>query len=91
MDFNFVKEIPESILIANKRLWNFIVFQVKFNRFLHPNEHTQKIFYDLVRRFGAVPSKIGHFQSSESIFEAKYQLNLPENDFFLNIKLGEQL
>ena len=73
-------------------LWNFIVFQVKFNRFLYPNKHTQMIFWYLVRRFGWELSKIGHFQSSASIFGAKYQLNLPRKWFsFLNIKLGEQL
>ena len=34
-----------------------------------------------------------HFQSSESIFEVKYQLNLPENYFLLRIctELEEQL
>ena len=29
----------------------FIVRQVKFNRFLHPNEHSQRIFQYLVRPF----------------------------------------
>ena len=37
------------------------------------------------------PTKLGHFQSSESIFEDKFHLNLPENDFLLNTKLEEQL
>ena len=36
----------------------------------------------LVNKTSGEPTKIGHFQSSESIFEVKYQLNLPENDFF---------
>ena len=66
--------------VALRGLWNSIGFQVKFNK-LHPNEHTQRIFWYFVRRFRAESSKIGHFQSSESIFEAKYQLNLPENSF----------
>ena len=30
------------------QLWNFIVRQVKFNRFLHPNENPQRIFWKLV-------------------------------------------
>ena len=34
-------EVP---LLGWWQLWNFIVWQVKFNRFLHPNEHYQRIF-----------------------------------------------
>ena len=30
-------------------------------------------------------AKIGHFQNSESIFEVKYLLNLPENNFLIRI------
>ena len=44
--------------VAWRGLWNFIVFQVKFNRFLHPNEHAQRIFWYLVKRFDWEPSKI---------------------------------
>ena len=51
---------------------NFIVPQVKFNRFLLSNEHTQGIFWYFLRQFEWELSNIGHFQSSESIFEAKY-------------------
>jgi len=35
-------------------------------------------------RFCNEPTKIGHFQNSESIFEVKYLHNLPENDFLHN-------
>ena len=54
------------------RLWNFIERQVKFNAFLHPNEHPERICSYLVRQFEAELAKIGHFQISKSIFEAKY-------------------
>ena len=40
--------------------WNFLVYQVKFNRFSHPNEHIQRIYWYLVRLFGSVPTKLGH-------------------------------
>ena len=53
-------------------LWNFIGRQVKFNAFLHPNEHPERICLYLVRQFEAELAKIGHFQISKSIFEAKY-------------------
>ena len=36
--------------LAWRGLWNFIVDQVKFNRFLLPNERTQRIFWYLLRR-----------------------------------------
>ena len=45
-------------------LWNFIGRRVKFNAFLHPNEHTEKICSYLVRQFEAELAKIGHFQIS---------------------------
>ena len=54
------------------QLWNFIGRQVKFNAFLHPNEHPERICSYLVRQFEAELAKIGHFQISKSIFEAKY-------------------
>ena len=38
-------------------------------------------------RFYNEPTKIGHIQNSESIFEVKYLHNLPENDFlFLKLE-----
>ena len=42
-------------------------------------------FFPTVIWIGNKPTKIGHFQTSESIFEVKFQLNLPENDFLLRI------
>ena len=65
--------------LAWRQLWNFIVFQVKLNRFLHPNNHAQRIFWYLVKWFDATPLKIGIFWFSKSIFNAKTQLNLYEN------------
>ena len=44
--------------------------QVKFNTFLHPNEHTERICLYLVRQLDSV-SSIRYFQTSKSIFEAK--------------------
>ena len=47
--------------LAYWRLWNFIVRHMKFNSFLHSNEHAPRIFFwYLVKRFEAEPSKIGH-------------------------------
>ena len=52
--------------------WNFIGRQVKFNAFFQPYEHPQRICLYLVRQSEAELAKIGHFQISKSIFEAKY-------------------
>ena len=62
----------ERCLLVWTRLWNFIERQVKFNALLHPNEHPERICSYLVRQFEAELAKIGHFQISKSIFEAKY-------------------
>ena len=64
------------------QLWNFSVVHLKFNSILHLNEPPKRIFWYLVRPFDWGLSKIGLFQFSESILEAKIQLDLPENDFF---------
>ena len=45
---------------------------MKFNAFLHPNKHPERICSYLVRQFEAELAKVGHFQISKSIFEAKY-------------------
>ena len=45
---------------------------MKFNAFLHPYEHPERICSYLIRQFGAELAKIGHFQISKLIFEAKY-------------------
>ena len=52
-------ELQECI-VARWQLWNFIVRQVKFNMFLHPNEPPRRIFWFIVRKLEAEPSKIGH-------------------------------
>ena len=36
---NYVCSLPCVMEGACKQMWNLIVFQVKFNKFLHPNEH----------------------------------------------------
>ena len=59
------KEIPHQICpdIIDKAWWrlrNFMVRQVKFNLFLHPNEPPQRIFWYIVRQLEAKPSKIWH-------------------------------
>ena len=56
------------------RLWNFIGSQAKFNSFLVTNEDPERICLYLGREFNDKPSKIGHFQTSKSIFGAKYDL-----------------
>ena len=60
-----------SMVIEEKTLGSVMTvveFQVKFNRFLHPNELPQKIFWYLVRQLDWGLSKIGHFQLLKSIF-----------------------
>ena len=58
------------------RLWNFIGRHTKFHSFLHPNEHTKRIFWYQVKRFDWRPLKIGIFGLSKSIFNVKTQKNL---------------
>ena len=41
--------------LAWRQLWNFMRFQVKFNMFLHPYEHPQRIFWYLVKLFASRP------------------------------------
>ena len=65
---------PRLHRLAWWQLWNFIECQAKFNRFLYPNKHIQRIFWYLVRLFESELSKIGNFQSSESFLEAKFHL-----------------
>ena len=43
---------------ALRGLWNFIVFQVKFNIFLHPYEHVQSICWYFVKWFDLTPQKL---------------------------------
>ena len=31
-------------------MWDFIVFQLKFNRFLHSDEYPERFFLDLIMR-----------------------------------------
>ena len=45
---------------------------MKFIAFLHPNEHPERICPYLVRQFEAKLAKVGPFQTSKSIFEAKF-------------------
>ena len=68
-----------------QQLWNFLVAQLKFNRFLHLNEPPKRIFWYLIRPFDWRLSKLGQFQFLESILEAKIWLDHPENDFLICI------
>ena len=66
----------------------FLSFQLGYPKsvtVLHRNQHLQRKFWYLVNQSNDEPTKIGQFQSSESMFEFKYQLHLPENDFLLRI------
>ena len=45
-------------LVVWPRLWHFLVRQVKFNRFLVPNEHPERICLYLVRQLDDKPAKI---------------------------------
>ena len=60
--------------VAWWELWNFIECKAKFCRFLYTNWYIQKILWHLARLFESKLSKIGNFQSSKWIFDAKSQL-----------------
>ena len=53
MFLNILKAINGWIwqLLLWWKLWNFIVRQVNFNRFSHPNKHPQSFFQYLVKSF----------------------------------------
>ena len=61
------------------QLRNFIVRQVEFNRFLHPNEHPQRIFWYLVRLFDWEPSKIWHILLSKPCLEMNWISFISDN------------
>ena len=46
----WITEPATDSWLGSKQLWNSIVWQVTFNRFLHPNEHSQRIFWYLARK-----------------------------------------
>ena len=50
----------DECLLVWWQFYNFIVRHMKFNIFLHPNEHPQRIFWYIIRLFDWEPSKIGH-------------------------------
>ena len=47
--------------LVSWELWNFIVWQIKFNAFLHPNELPRRIFWYLVRQLDWGQSEMGSF------------------------------
>ena len=50
----------EDPLIVWLQLWNLLVYQVKFNRFLYPNEHIERVFWLIGRLFEVEPVSLGH-------------------------------
>ena len=48
---------------------------MKFNAFLHPNEHPQRICLYLVRQFEAELAKIGHIFTKESFTRMVQKIN----------------
>ena len=64
---------------------------MKFNTFLHPNEHPERICSYLVRQIEAELAKLKYFQISKSIFEAKYESIFLKGKFLFEYQLGEQL
>ena len=77
---NFKSTILSSIhWLCVLLLWELTVvefqsLQMKFNRFLHPNELPQRIFWYLVRQLDWGQSKIGYFQFLKTIFRPKINL-----------------
>jgi len=74
-------------MIIWSRLWNFIGSQVKFNSFLVTNEHPEGICLYLSREFDDEPSKIRHFQISNSFFGAKYDLIFLKQKFLFEYQI----
>ena len=77
--------------------WNFKGKQVKFNRFLHPIEHTERIFWYLLRSFEGGPQKsetsahhslpiFGTMIKSRGAFSSQNKV-----DFFILITFFEKL
>ena len=60
---------------------------MKFNAFLHPNEHPERICSYRVRQFEAELAKIGHFQISKSIFGAKCDLIFLKQKFLFEYQI----
>ena len=56
--------------------------QVKFNIFLHLNEHAQRIFWYIVRRFEAGSSKIGHIFTKYSILKLQEMIKCHDQKLF---------
>ena len=69
------------------RLWNFMVRQVKLNRFLHPNDLPQRIFWYLIRQLDWMESKVGYFQFFKSTFRSKINLIILKMIFVLEYQI----
>ena len=84
---NPMLSIKMPILLLNMVRWviEFLTVYPKLVTVLHRNQHHQRKFWYLVNKSNGELTKIGHFQSSKSIFEVKYQLNCPEKYFFVRI------
>ena len=75
--------------IAWWQVWNFIVLQTKFNRYLHPNKPPRRFFWYLPRRLRAL--KISYFEFSKAKLLAKIELDLSSDDSSLNVEKEEHL
>ena len=64
-------------------LWNFVMWQIKFNKFLHSNELPQRIFWYLVRQLDWKQSKNGCLKFSKLIFWPKINLIIVKMIFVL--------
>ena len=63
------------------RLWNFVMNQVKLDRFLHQNVHPQIIFWYLVRQHSWELSKTGHIFAKEFFFKMNEIKNAVNKSF----------
>ena len=59
--------------------------QSKSNKFYHEIQHTQGKSQYILNWNTGEPTKIGHFQTSKSIFGEKFSLCHPENDYCFRI------
>ena len=78
--FTTTASVVESIQDSSRRLR--IQLKDRLSTLINP---VYLFFCQLSPRFWNELTKIGHFQSSESILKVKYPLNLPKNDFLLRI------
>ena len=73
----------EQWKLLGLQLWDFIVRQVEFNRYFHPNEHPQKIFWCLEKPFDWGVLKKSYFSFQSQFLRSKINFILLKFVFLL--------